>query len=57
MRSRISTSRVTLAYDDDTGRYTLGPSQALDVENGKNGDDWLDIPGTESQETVVGVET
>ncbi len=37
---------------DGTGRYTLGPSQASE-----NGDDWLAIPGTESQETVVGVET
>ncbi|PSP78577.1 hypothetical protein BRC88_10915 [Halobacteriales archaeon QS_4_69_225] len=41
----------------DTGRYTLGPSQARDVENGKSGDEWLDVPGTESRETVVGVET
>ena len=36
-----------------TGQYTLGPFQALSPRFG----DWMDVPGTASDETVVGVGT
>jgi hypothetical protein len=37
---------------DGTGRYTLGPFQAQSPRFG----DWMDVPGTASEETVVGVD-
>ena len=36
-----------------TGRYTVGPAQATTADR----EEWLDVPGTESEETVVGPST
>ena len=42
-------ARAELEGAAETDRYTVGPVQASE-----DGDQWLSVPGTESEETVVG---